>query len=82
MTGVEIILIVSGAYGVILLIWHCYEKNIGFSDVCWEYGTCRNRQSRRNRLTGAVYFVLYDQFEKKRYYKFRMRFWKNFELIK
>lgn len=48
----------------------------------WEFGECRGWVAKRNSLTGAVYFLVYDQYRNPHWYRFRMRYWREFELSK
>lgn len=49
----------------------------------WEYGVCNNMRARRNRLTGAVQFILWkagEQGHEKDYWQtFERSWWSLFE---
>jgi hypothetical protein len=80
MTCIIVIVLLAFVYLWAALIGWMHDTNRNFSNWLWEKGECRGWLAKRNRITGSVFFIVFDEFHNEHCYRFRLRFWSEFEL--
>ena len=81
--GIVIIFILLVYVATAVFFWFCEDVENACSVLgIWDYGECRGWVSKRNRYTSQVYFVVYDQWRNPHWYRFSMRYWREFQINK